>query len=133
MFDNYVAALMADWRKDEGVQRLALPEIQLGQRSLPSGAMDQDALNQALDAVQAKAQLGEKAGRAALKYWTRKDHTMAENASDYLTEQAADLRSGQRPDQGQSATTRENGQSSADRQRRLYPRGQSVWVRRGSK
>ena len=36
VFNNYVAALMGDWRKDVGVQRLALPEIQLGASRCPT-------------------------------------------------------------------------------------------------
>ena len=58
--------------------------------------------------MQAKAQLGEKAGRAALKYWTRKDHSMAENASDYLTERAQIYDPANDPTKD-IRTTRENG------------------------
>jgi hypothetical protein len=84
VFDNYKAALMASWRKDEGVQRLALPEIQLGNISLPSARMSRDALEQSLDAVQARAQLGDKAGQSALKYWSR--GATPENAAAFLDE-----------------------------------------------
>jgi hypothetical protein len=84
VFDTYKADLMASWRKDEGVQRLALPEIQLGNISLPSARMSRDALDQALDAVQAKATLGDKVGQSALKYWAK--GPTAENAAAFLDE-----------------------------------------------
>jgi hypothetical protein len=71
-------------RKDEGIQRLALPEIQLGNISLPSSRMSHDALNQALDQFQARAQLADKVGQSALKYWGQ--GPTASNASAFLDE-----------------------------------------------
>ena len=84
VFDTYKGALMASWRKDEGIQRLALPEIQLGNISLPSSRMSHDALNQALDQFQARAQLADKVGQAALRYWAK--GPTAENAAAFLDE-----------------------------------------------
>ena len=84
VFDTYKAALMANWRKDEGIQRLALPEIQLGNISLPSARMSHDALNQALDAFQARAALGVKVGEAATKYWG--DGPTPANAAKFFAE-----------------------------------------------
>jgi hypothetical protein len=84
VFDTYKAAIMANWRKDEGIQRLALPEIQLGQISLPSARMSHDALNQTLDQFQARAMLGDKVGQAALKYWGK--GATAANASAFFDE-----------------------------------------------
>jgi hypothetical protein len=84
VFDTYKAALMANWRKDEGIQRLALPEIQLGNISLPSARMSRDALNQALDQFEARAALGVKVGEAATKYWDT-GPTPA-NAAKFFTE-----------------------------------------------
>jgi hypothetical protein len=86
VFNNYVAALMGEWRKDVGVQRLALPEIQLGQLSLPNPNMSLDALNSALDFVQAKAQISDKVGQTALKYWTNKSAPLEDNANAFLGE-----------------------------------------------
>ena len=84
VFDTYKAALLASWRKDEGIQRLALPEIQLGNISLPSSRMSHDALNQALDQFQARAMLADKVGQSALKYWGQ--GPTAANASAFLDE-----------------------------------------------
>ena len=86
VFNNYVAALMGEWRKDVGVQRLALPEIQLGALSLPNANMSLDALNSALDFVQAKAQISDKVGQAALRYWTNKGAPLEDNANAFLGE-----------------------------------------------
>ena len=46
--------------------------------------MSRDALDQSLDAVQARATLGDKVGQAALKYWAR--GPTAENAASFLDE-----------------------------------------------
>ena len=86
VFNNYVAALMGTWRRDEGIQRLALPEIQLGQLSLPNPNMSLDALNGALDFVQAKAQISDKVGHAALKAWTDQSRPIEQRANDFLNQ-----------------------------------------------
>jgi hypothetical protein len=84
VFDTYKSAVMASWRKDEGIQRLALPEIQLGNLSLPSAKMSHDALNQSLDNIQARAMLGDKVGQSALRYWSK--GATPENAAAFLDE-----------------------------------------------
>ena len=88
VFNNYVAALMGEWRHDVGIQRLALPEIQLGQLSLPNPNMSLDALNSALDFVQAKAQISDKVGNAALRYWTDKTAPLEDRANTFLGERS---------------------------------------------
>jgi hypothetical protein len=84
VFDTYKSAVMASWRKDGGIQRLALPEIQLGNLSLPSAKMSHDALNQSLDNIQARAMLGDKVGQSALRYWSK--GATPENAAAFLDE-----------------------------------------------
>jgi hypothetical protein len=84
VFDTYKSAVMAAWRKDEGIQRLALPEIQLGNLSLPSARMSHDALNQSLDNIQARAMLGGKVGQSALRYWSK--GATPDNAAAFLDE-----------------------------------------------
>jgi len=86
VFNNYVAALMGSWRKDVGIQRLALPEIQLGQLSLPNPNMSLDALNSALDFVQARAQISDKVGQAALRYLTDTSRPIEQRANEFLAE-----------------------------------------------
>jgi hypothetical protein len=86
VFNNYVAGLMGEWRKDVGVQRLALPEIQLGSLSLPNANMSLDALNNALDNVQAKATISDKVGRKALQYWADQSRPIEQRANDFLGE-----------------------------------------------
>ena len=86
VFNNYVAALMGTWRRDEGIQRLALPEIQLGQLSLPNPNMSLDALNGALDFVQAKAEISDKVGRAAFKAYTDQTKPIEQRANDFLAQ-----------------------------------------------
>ena len=89
VFNNYVAALMGSWRKDVGIQRLALPEIQLGQLSLPNANMSLDALNNALDFVQAKATIGDKVGRKALSYLADQDTPIEKRANQFLADREA--------------------------------------------
>ena len=86
VFNNYVAALMGSWRKDVGIQRLALPEIQLGQLSLPNANMSLDALNSALDFVQAKAQVSDQVGRKALQYWSDQSQPIEQRANAFLSD-----------------------------------------------
>ena len=125
MFDTYKAALMADWRKDEGIQRLALPEIQLGNISLPSA---RDVARRAQSG--ARRVSGEGAARRArsarrrARYWG--DGPTPGNAAEFLDERDKIYDPANNPTDT-SARTR----SRTRRRRCVLPPGQSARVRPG--
>ena len=90
VFNNYVSQLMGKWRSQMGIQRLALPEIQLGALSLPNPNMSLDALNGALDFIEGEVQsVSDKVGQAAYKWYTNKDLPIEDRANEFLKERAA--------------------------------------------